>query len=375
MRPSTTARPLLTIAALDIRRDIVKGFEYFSYFHPRIVYAHNPYDDLYADEYGPDMLPAANFRDMCQKLWQTPPALLQLFEPFSLRYLPQLLILTALARRRHTPIFLVTFENHPLACHGRLGEWLLRVGLPPLFSAARLIIYLNDGARRNVLSCGPYANKLSRHMYGTWGVDLNEFSPAANGLEPPLPTILFVGRLHPQKGIFDLLTAFGLVSAQIPAAQLIFVGDGPARNELAQEISARGWTDRVHLAGKLYNRDLPPVFRNATVFCAPSVTDVRWEEQVGMTNIQAMACGLPVVSTLSGAIPEYVPDGVAGILTPEHDPAALAQALIRLLTDSDLRRQMGQAGRRYAVEHYDIAGNVRAVENVLRQALTTGGTA
>lgn len=119
------------------------------------------------------------------------------------------------------------------------------------------------------------------------------------------------------------------------------------------------------LVGAVKNRDLPPYFRAASVFVSPSITTRRWEEQVGMTNIQAMACGVPVVSTRSGAIPEYVPDGVAGILVPERQPQALAEAVVRLLCDEDLRRRMGDAGRRYAMAHYHAGDNVRRAEELI----------
>ena len=95
-----------------------------------------------------------------------------------------------------------------------------------------------------------------------------------------------------------------------------------------------------------------------------------------MTNIQAMACGLPVVSTRSGAIPEYVPDGRAGFLVPECDPQALAGAILRLLGDEALRQRMGAAARDYALEHYDARANVaRAEEQLLGwvESLDGGG--
>ena len=84
-----------------------------------------------------------------------------------------------------------------------------------------------------------------------------------------------------------------------------------------------------------------------------------------MTNIQAMACGVPVVSTRSGAIPEYVPDGEAGLLVPERDPQVLADALLTLLSDPALRHRLGQAGRLYAETHYSAATNIRQAETVI----------
>jgi glycosyltransferase involved in cell wall biosynthesis len=95
------------------------------------------------------------------------------------------------------------------------------------------------------------------------------------------------------------------------------------------------------------------------------VSTGRWEEYVGMTNLQAMACGLPVVSTRSGAIPEYVP-ATAGLLVPQRDPQALAGAVLDLLSDPARRERMGQAGRAHAVEFYDARRSVlRAEEELL----------
>lgn len=84
-----------------------------------------------------------------------------------------------------------------------------------------------------------------------------------------------------------------------------------------------------------------------------------------MSSIQAMACGVPVVSTRSGAIPEYVPDGVAGLLVPERDSGALAEAVVRILSDQGLRLRLGRAARDYAIEHYDERANVQRVEQVI----------
>ena len=84
-----------------------------------------------------------------------------------------------------------------------------------------------------------------------------------------------------------------------------------------------------------------------------------------MTNLQAMACGIPVVSTLSGGIPEYLPEKEAGILVPERNIHALAHAIITLLADTDLRSKMGRAGREYVVALYSARNNVKTAEAFL----------
>jgi glycosyltransferase involved in cell wall biosynthesis len=200
-------------------------------------------------------------------------------------------------------------------------------------------------------------------MYGTWGIDPQEFTPAPDGREPGWPpgTLLFVGRIDEEKGIDDLLRAFQAARRRVPGVRLEIVGSGPKEAEARAWVAAQRLQDVVHFHGTVKHRDLPPLFRAATVFVSPAVTTRRWEEYVGMTNIQAMGCGVPVVSTRSGAIPEYVPPG-AGLLVPERDPAALAEALTRLLQDEGARRAMGRAGREHAVCHYDARRNVIAAE-------------
>ncbi len=361
--------PLLAMVSTDIRRDLVaplRGLRRLRLVH---YYRRASYGDLAPEDLDGSLVAYANPLDLFQRLRQLRPAILQGVEPFAIRLLPCLYAVWAAASLQGSPLVVVTFENRPLAeKHGRLFSHLLRALLRPILGRAWLIITLNDGARRNVLSVGPYGSKIERLMYGTWGVDLDEFTPRRDGAEPDLgpgPALLFVGRLHEEKGVFDLLDAFALVRASVPDARLVLIGDGPARAELEGLIAARGWEGEVGLVGTVKNRRLPPYFRAATLFVAPSRTTRKWEEQVGMTNIQAMACGVPVVSTRSGAIPEYVPDGVAGVLVPERDPQALAGAILRLLADERERRRLAEAGRAYAVAHYDAAASVRRAEEAL----------
>jgi glycosyltransferase involved in cell wall biosynthesis len=215
---------------------------------------------------------------------------------------------------------------------------------------------------------------MQRLMYGTWGVDLEEFTPRPDGREPAWgsdPVLLFVGRIHPEKGIEDLLEAFGKVINNQPAARLVLIGDGPQRPAAEAQVQQRGWRERVQFLGTIKNRDLPPYLRAATVFVAPSVRTPRWEEYVGMTNLQALACGTPVVTTRSGAIPEYVPE-TAGYLVPEHDPPALAEAILKLLADHDLCRRMGAAGREHVSQCCDALKNVLQAEAEILQLVQPG---
>lgn len=366
--PCEHTPPLLAMVSTDIRRDLVAPLRHFTRLRIVHFYRRASYGDLAPDNMTEGLVAYGSPLDLGRRLGRARPHILQGVEPFSIRLLPYLYAVYGVARRLRIPLVIVTLENRPLAeKHGPLFSRLLRAMLRPVLGYACLIIHLNEGARLNVLSVGPYQGKLRRRMYGTWGVDPEEFTPRRDGSEPDLggPTLLYVGRLHAEKGVFDLLEAFARVKAQAPQARLVLVGEGPARSSIERVIAERDWVDSVVLTGTVKNRDLPPYFRAAQVFVAPSVSTPKWEEQVGMANIQAMACGVPVVSTRSGAIPEYVPDGLAGILVAERHPESLAEAILRLLSDEALRRQMGEAGRAYAAHHYDAGRNVQRTEEEL----------
>lgn len=366
-------KPVFAVVSTGIRRDLVAPMRFFTRLRIVHFYRRMSYGDLGPDEVDSSLVSYKSPRDLFQKLWRAQLNILQGVEPFSVRLLPYLYTVFCIATLKNVPLLVVTLENRPLKEKlGAVVSWLLCIALRPVFNRARLIICVNEGAKRNVLSVGPYGGKTRKMMYGTWGVDLGEFSPQRDGREPDWgtwPLLLFVGRLHPEKGVFDLLEAFAIVKNRFPAAKLVLVGDGPARTQIEQFALKRGLTSSIVLTGLVKNRDLPAYFRAADVFVAPSITTRKWEEQVGMANIQAMACGVPIVSTRSGAIPEYVPDGVAGILVPERNPQALAGAILSLLENTDLRRRIGETGRAYAVAHYDARKNVRAAEEVILQML------
>ena len=367
--PPTPSRVRFAMISSDIRRDLVEPLRHFRRLAITHFYHRASYGDLTADELDDQLVPYHSPLDLYRGLQSARPEIVQGVEPFAVRPLPFLLAGWQAARRLHAALLIVTLENRPLPTkHGPVIARLLRLVLRPVFRDARLIVHLNAGAARNVLTVGPFAPKMARLMYGTWGVDLAAFTPQRDGREPDFgssPAILYVGRLHPEKGLSSLLDAFDLVKARTAQARLVLVGDGPARSGVEQRLQERGWQDAVCLTGTIKHRDLPPYFRAAELFVAPSITTPKWEEQVGMTNIQAMACGVPVVSTRSGAIPEYVPDGEAGLLVPERDPQALADAMLTLLNDPNLRHRLGRGGRMYAEAHYSAAANIRQAEAVI----------
>lgn len=157
------------------------------------------------------------------------------------------------------------------------------------------------------------------------GVDLARFAPsAARRPRPDDPVIVgFVGRLVAEKGIFVLLDALegdNRLHARI-------AGGGPLAGRLAAEVAARGITDRVQLVGAVDPDEIEDFYRSVDVVAIPSIPRPGWTEQFGRVAIEAMASGIPVVSSDAGALPDVVAD--AGIVVLQGDAAALADGLVR----------------------------------------------
>jgi spore coat protein SA len=153
-------------------------------------------------------------------------------------------------------------------------------------------------------------------------------------------TVLYVGRLVSPKGVHVLLRAMSLLQKQGVEAECRIVGassfGGSKANSYMQELE-RAAPNNAHFVGYRSGEDLANEFRRADIFCCPSV----WQEPFGMVNVEAMACGIPVVASNVGGIPEALESG-GGILVPPDDAEALAEALVRLITNEGLRRRMGE---------------------------------
>jgi len=359
-------RPRLAMVSEEIRGDLIEPLRWVTRVELLHFYRRASYGDL-----DPEALADPSLRryrgpaDLLRALARARPDLLQGVDPFALRLMPILYTVFAVSRILGRPLLLVTLENRPLPIKYGQGARLLRPLLRPVFRWARRIVVLNEGARANVRWIGPFEGKTERRMYGTWGVDPERFTPERDGREPdfgPGPVLLFVGRLVEEKGVRDLMQAFPRVRARFPQACLVLIGAGPLRAELEAFSRRPPWAGAVRMLGPVRHRELPPYFRAADLVISPSRTTRKWAEQVGMVNLQAMACGVPVIATRSGAIPEYVPDGVAGRLVPEGDPEALAEVILSLLEDGALRQRLGRQGRIYALAHYDARQHVAAAE-------------
>jgi D-inositol-3-phosphate glycosyltransferase len=243
--------------------------------------------------------------------------------------------------------------------------------------AARIIATCSD----EVFELSRMARRAPRASIVPCGVDLRRFRPGGQALAgtPGRQRLVVVSRLVPRKGIAECVEAL----ADIPGAELLVAG-GPPAEELADDSEARrllglarahGVADRFELLGRVDNTRIPDLLRSADlVLCTP------WYEPFGMTALEAMACGVPVVASAVGGLVDSVVDGETGVLVPPRDPPALAAAVRQLLADELGRVRLGRAGvdrarRRYGWERIAAATLDAYVEAIHRHAGSGPGQA
>jgi sugar transferase (PEP-CTERM/EpsH1 system associated) len=194
------------------------------------------------------------------------------------------------------------------------------------------------------------------------GVDTERFHPATGAAAEPwnAPGVFVigtVGRLQDVKDQACLIDAFVLLRAMLPEQRdrlrLVLVGDGPLRERLAQKIAGAGLQDCAWLPGP--RSDVDVVMRSFSLFALSSIA-----EGTPVTMLEAMASGLPVVSTAVGGIPDLVADGASGALVPAGDPQRLAEALAAYVLDAERTRRHGAAGRARIEQQYSVAAMLSA---------------
>jgi glycosyltransferase involved in cell wall biosynthesis len=198
------------------------------------------------------------------------------------------------------------------------------------------------------------------------GVDLAHFRPgdrqdarAALGLPAGAFIVAIVATLRSWKGHADLVDAV----ARLPDAHLAIVGDGPGRDNLRAQAGRTDLGSRIVFAG--HQEDVLPWLLAADVLALPSYAN----EGIPQALMQAMACGLPVVTTHVGAIGEIVADGVQGLVVPPRDVERLAAAIERLRADPALRDRLGAAGLAQAREHFSMERMLDGMEAVFQGVL------
>lgn len=182
-------------------------------------------------------------------------------------------------------------------------------------------------------------------------------------------------RLIEKKGLTTTIAAFALARKQLPGSILVIAGEGPLHSQLAQQVAQLGLAPYVQFIGFLDQAALREWYANSDIFVHPSeITAASDQEGVPNSLLEAMATGLPVLSTLHGGIPEAVENGVTGWLVPEKDVAALAEKMIRLGVDSAERATMGRAGADSVRMNFEQTAQIAQLESYYDEAIRISAT-
>jgi starch synthase len=254
------------------------------------------------------------------------------------------------------------------------------------YETADAVIAVSAGMRLDILRSYPHIDPTKVHVVHN-GIDVDAWAPTTNpellerwGIDASRPSVVFVGRITRQKGLPYLLGAAELLPSEV---QLILCAGAPDTPEIMAEVEhkvAQLQAQRdgvIWITDHLPRHELAAILSAGTTFVCPSIY-----EPLGIVNLEAMACGIPVVGTATGGIPEVVEDGVTGWLVPieqvqdgtgtpvnpEKYVSDLAQALQLAVSDPARAQQMGVAARERARVHFDwmaIAEQTRAIYNLV----------
>jgi starch synthase len=245
-----------------------------------------------------------------------------------------------------------------------MSSWIERTAILD----ADAVIAVSNGTKQDILRAYPVPEERIHVIYN--GIDLTEYRKTSNtsalesfGVDPAVPYVLFVGRITRQKGVTHLVDAIRYLP---PETQVVLCAGAPDTPELAAEMrqkveEARRYNPHIVWIEKMVSKpEVIQLYSHAQVFCCPSVY-----EPFGIINLEAMACGAPVVASATGGILEVVVENETGFLVPfDQDPATsfpthpdqfardLATKLAALLADTDKCRRFGAAGRKRVEEHF-----------------------
>jgi len=230
------------------------------------------------------------------------------------------------------------------------------IGLDKMVGAARVVVTETDYAEKFLRKRFPERADRLHRVYN--GLNLAEFGRATFSSDPP--SIVAIGRLIVKKGFSSLIRACALLVERGRSFQCDIFGEGPLENRLRAQIEELALQKCIQLPGPKPQHELRAHLASASAFVLPSVP----EPDGGMDNLptvimEAMATGLPVVSTRIGGIPEMVIDNQTGFLVQPEDTVALAGAIEKVTNDRSLGQRLGQAGYERSQKLFSIEKNVR----------------
>jgi colanic acid/amylovoran biosynthesis glycosyltransferase len=260
-------------------------------------------------------------------------------------------------------------------CHAH-DVYLRRAMLGEKARRARFVVTISNLLRDRYLApCLAPADMAKVHVVHC-GVDTTQYGRKTEPSASQPLTLLAVARLTPMKGIEYLVDACAILMARNIEFQCRIIGDGPLRPALRERIAANGLEGRITLLGARSQMEVLDALRVATIFVQSSIVTFDGHmEGVPVSIMEAMAVGVPVVATRSGAIDEIIEDGRTGLLVAPRDSAALSAAIAALAGDAVLRHRISTEARQFVEQEYDLARNVAVLDRLFRQSSVPAATA
>lgn len=240
-----------------------------------------------------------------------------------------------------------------------------------LFKTGNLFLANCEFFKRRVVELGCDASQVFVHRSG---LDCRRFPliPRSFPSDGKI-RIATTGRLVEKKGIEYSIRAVAKQALVYPNLEYNIIGDGILRESLQKLIDDLNSSHFIHLLGWKDEDEIVEILNQSHIFMAPSVTAADGNQDAPVNVLkEAMAMGLPAISTYHGGIPELVEDGISGFLVPERDVETLAEKLGILVKNPQLWPEMGKAGRAYVEEHYDLNKLNDTLVELYRKTLTSG---
>ncbi|NJM65466.1 MAG: colanic acid biosynthesis glycosyltransferase WcaL [Acaryochloris sp. RU_4_1] len=236
-----------------------------------------------------------------------------------------------------------------------------------LFMQGDRFLPISEHWKNRLIELGCSSHKVTVHRMG---IDCNKFLFIAR--QPPLEgqvRITTVARLIEKKGIEYGIRAIAKLQQQYPNLKYRIIGEGDLRDRLEHFMSELEVENRVELLGWKAQNEVIEILNQSHLLLAPSVTGRKGDQEgIPVAIMEAMAMGLPVISTQHSGIPELVEDGVSGFLVPERDADAIAEKLAALMENPDLCLRMGKAGRSCVETHYSIKQLTQQLIDIYHQS-------
>jgi glycosyltransferase involved in cell wall biosynthesis len=265
------------------------------------------------------------------------------------------------ANREHLPC--VVSVHGVLAERGTFANlaqvaYLRSFGSEVLRGADRIICLTHsDAAEIRQYGCPPEKIRLVPNA-----IDTELFKPCKKREDN---LVVWVGRFVPEKGLEYLIKAAEIVSKRFRTVRFLFVGYGPLRAEITKMANDHGLLDKfVTITGPISRREIARILSSATIFVFPSL-----KEGLPVSVLEAMASEIPIVSSNVKGINEIILDQQTGFLVPPKKPEAIANSILTLLNNKDLRRKFGRRARQLVTEKYSWTRVIREMEKVYHEAV------